>query len=74
MMCFHINFETIDSVLFCGLLKSRLSLGSSVARANEAKLSMIKLTQTNYTAVKGDYLIVIAPTIAIVTAATLTVS
>lgn len=44
MMFFHISTVIKDSNLEYGFLWRRSSLGGSVAKANEAKVSMIKLT------------------------------
>lgn len=45
-----------------------------MAKAKDAKVSMIRLTQSIYTGVSGDYLIVNPPTMAAVTATTFTQS
>ena len=50
------------------------SVGESVASAREARESMIRLTQSICTAVRGDSWTVRAPTQAVATATMLTVS
>jgi hypothetical protein len=52
---------TIFSNRLTGYLSSNASLGGSVARANAANVSIIKLTQSIYTAVSGGSLKIIAP-------------
>jgi hypothetical protein len=44
----------IASVLLYGYCRSRASLGGSVANARAAKVSMIRLTQSIYTDVRGE--------------------
>ena len=50
------------------------SVGGSVARAKEARESMIRLSHSIWTAVKGDSWTAIAPMQAVLTATMLTVS
>ena len=57
-----------------GLRKSRSSVGCSVARANDANVSMIKFTHNICTAFRGLSFIIQAPRKATVTATTFTVS
>ena len=53
MMFLHITGFTIFSKRDYGSRKSKESLGGSVAKASAAKVSMIKLTQSIWTAVSG---------------------
>jgi len=64
----------ISSDLEYGILNNNSSDGGSVARAKAAKVSIIKLTQSIWTGVKGDSLIRTAPKKAMKIATTLTVS
>lgn len=57
----HIVALTIFSNLLTGCLSSSSGDGGSVARASAAKVSMIKLTHSIYTAVKGVSVKMIAP-------------
>jgi hypothetical protein len=60
-MFLHMVALTIFSNRLTGYLSSNASLGGSVARANAANVSIIKLTQSIYTAVSGGSLKIIAP-------------
>ena len=62
------------SYLEYGFLFKSSSLGGSVARANEAKVSMIKLTQSIWIGLSGDSLRTAPPTKAITKATKLTVN
>jgi hypothetical protein len=42
-----IETSIINSFLLCGFLVNKLSVGGSVARANDAKVSIIRLTHNN---------------------------
>ena len=53
----------IGSVLPNGLVLNKSSVGASVARAKAAKASMIKLTQSIWTALNGESSTVNAPII-----------
>mmetsp|Transcript_8369 Transcript_8369/g.12167 ORF Transcript_8369/g.12167 Transcript_8369/m.12167 type:complete len:278 (-) Transcript_8369:2556-3389(-) len=57
-----------------GLRVSNSSVGGSVARASEARASMMRFTHSNWMARRGDSPFVAAPSIAINRATTLTVS
>ena len=45
-MCLNIFLVIIDSYLLYGLALSNASVGGSVAKANDAKESIIKFTQS----------------------------
>lgn len=53
MMFLHMVAFTIFSNLLTGCLSKSASLGGSVAKAKAAKVSIIRLTQSICTAVKG---------------------
>merc|ERR1712106_106219 len=57
-----------------GLRNNNASVGRSDASANDAKVSVIKLTQSIWTAFKGELLTIHAPVKATMMATTLTVS
>lgn len=71
MICLHIVFETIYSFLLCGFLNRSSRLGGSVASANEAKVSIIRLIHNICIGVKIDYFKAAAPIIVQKTATTL---
>lgn len=73
-MFLHINGVIIPSFLEYGILKSNYYEGGSVARANAAKVSIIKFTQSIWIGVRGDYLMSTAPKNAMNIATTLTVN
>lgn len=73
-MFLHINGVMIFSFLEYGILNNKSSDGGSVARANAARVSIIKLTQSIWTGVNGDSLMRTAPKKAIKIATTLTVN
>lgn len=52
-MFLHMTEFTIYVSLLYGFSSKRASLGGSVARAKAAKVSMIKLTQSIWTEVRG---------------------
>ena len=54
MIIFHMVSVIRGADLGSGLLLSKLGLGASVARARAAKVSMIRLTHSNWTAVRTD--------------------
>jgi hypothetical protein len=60
-MFLHITESTIKSNLLAGFLSSKASEGGSVARARAANVSIIRFTQSIYTAVSGGSLNIIAP-------------
>lgn len=60
--------------IFKTFLSSNASVGNSVANARAAKVSIIRLTQSNWIAVKGDSPPTTAPMQETHTATTLTVS
>jgi len=70
----HILGVTMDSVLPYGFLYSKMSDGGSVDSAKEAKVSIIKLTQSISIEFKGDSLRTVAPKKHINKATALTVS
>lgn len=53
-MLYHICSEMIESDRFTGGLSRRLSSGGSVARARDARESMMRLIQSICTAAMGD--------------------
>ena len=73
---FHILNEINEVPFGSGCLSSKSKVGGSVARANAAKVSCIKVTHSNWTAVNADDSspLVIEDTNANPTAVTLTVS
>lgn len=74
MMFLHIKAVMMFYFLEYGILNRRSSDGGYVAKAKAAKVSMIKLTQSIWIGVKGDYLIKTAPKKAMNIATTFTVS
>lgn len=60
-MFLHIVAFTIFSNRLTGYLSSKASLGGSVANASAANVSIIRLTQSIYTAVSGGSVNIIAP-------------
>lgn len=73
-MFFHISAVINDSNREYGFLKSSSSLGGSVAKASEAKVSIIKLTQSIWIGFRGDSFKIAAPENAIIRATMLTVN
>lgn len=73
-MFFHISTVIKDSNLEYGFLLRRSSLGGSVAKAKDAKVSMIKLTHNIWIGLSGDSLRMAAPEKAITKAHILTVN
>ena len=73
-MFLHMTESTILSFLVDGCLNMIDSLGGSVARAIEAKVSMMRLTQSICTAFNGVSSNTIDPTKTMNIATTLTVS
>lgn len=73
-MFLHITGVIIDSSFGYGYLSKISSGGASVARARAAKVSMIRLTQSIWTAFKGVSVVTTAPKNTINIATTLTVS
>lgn len=65
---------TIESLDGCGFLVRILTSGGSVAKARAARVSMIRLTQSIWTAVNGESLSITDPKKTINMATTLTVS
>ena len=59
-MCLNIFLVIIDSYLLYGLALSNASVGGSVAKANDAKESIIKFTQSIYIGVRISYSITAA--------------
>lgn len=74
MMCLIIFWETIYSFFLYGGLLRRSSFGDSVARAREARESIIMLTQRSWIAASGDSQRMQAPVKAVARATTLTES
>jgi len=76
IIIFHMLNEMIDAFFGSGFLSRSSGVGGSVAKANAAKVSMIKLTQRSWTAVRADCseLLAIEDTKANTTAVTLTVN
>lgn len=70
----HIKGVIIYSFLEYGILNKSSSEGGSVAKAKAARVSIIKLTHSIWTGVKGDYLMKTAPKKAMNIATTLTVN
>jgi len=73
-ICLTIFLETIYSCFLYGGLFRRASTGSSVARASEARESMIMLTQRSCTAVSGVSFIITDAMKEVIKATTFTVS
>lgn len=73
-MFLHMTESTILSALLAGCLSMIDSWGGSVARAREAKVSMIRLTQSICTAFNGVSSKIIDPEKTMNIATTLTVS
>jgi len=73
-MCLTIFLEMIYSLLLYGGLSRSASTGSSVAKAREAKESMIILTQRSCTGFNGASFITVAAINEVIRATTLTVS
>lgn len=71
---FYIVGVTIDSFLPYGFLRSRSSLGGSVERAREAKVSIIIFTHSISIELRGDYFNTTDPMKLINRATTLTVN
>lgn len=71
---FHISAVIKDSKREYGFLFNKSSLGGYVAKARDAKVSMIKLTHNIWIGFKGDYFKIAAPEKAITNATMLTVS
>jgi len=61
IMFLHMTESTILSNLLDGFLSNKASEGGSVARARAANVSIIRLTQSICTAVRGGSLKIIAP-------------
>jgi hypothetical protein len=74
MIFFHISAVINDSNLEYGFLNNSSSFGGSVAKANEAKVSMIRLTHNIWIGFNGDSLSMAAPEKAIIKATILTVN
>ena len=74
MMFLHITAVISPSYFEIGFLFKSSSLGGSVAKASEAKVSMIKLTHNIWIGFKGDSLRTAPPTKAITNATKLTVN
>lgn len=60
IICLAIFLEIIYSFLLCGFLSNNSSAGGSVAKAKDARVSIIKFTQSIYIGVKTSYLIIAA--------------
>ena len=73
-MFFHMFGVMRFSNLEYGFLLRRSSPGGSVARASEARVSMIRLTHNIWIGLSGDYLKTAPPTKAITKATKLTVN
>ena len=54
MIFLHIELVIIGASLFYGFLNKIWLIGGSVAKARAAKVSIIRLTQSIYTAFNGD--------------------
>ena len=74
MMFLHIRGVMIYSFLEYGILSKSYSEGGSVAKAKAANVSIIRLTHSIWTGVKGDYLIKTSPKKAMNISTILTVS
>ena len=74
IICFIIILETICSFLLFGLRSSRSSVGAYVAKANEAKVSIIKFIHNIWIGAKTYCLMRLALIIVQTTATTFTVS
>jgi len=74
MIFFHISAVINDSNLEYGFLNNSSSFGGSVAKANEARVSMIRLTHNIWIGFNGDSLSMAAPEKAIIKATILTVN
>ena len=74
IMCLNIFLVIIDSYRLYGLALSRASVGGSVARANDAKESIIKLTHSIWIGVSISCSITAAVINVKTTATTLTVN
>jgi hypothetical protein len=73
-MFLHMTGVTMSSFLEYGCLSSKSSLGGSVARASAAHVSMIRLTQSIWTEVRGGSSLATPPKNTMNMATTLTVS
>ena len=73
-MCFTIFLEMMYSLFLQGGLWSNSGVGSSVARAREAKESMIMFTQRSQTGLRGGSFKTTAATNEVISATTFTVS
>ncbi len=73
-MFLHIEREIMLSYFPWGCLYRRLSLGGSVARARDAKVSMIRFTHNIWMLFKGELLSTTEPRNAITRATKFTVS
>jgi hypothetical protein len=74
MICLNILGEIIYESLEWGLSSRSVYYGGSVARAREAKVSIIKLIQSSWSGVNNSYLTTAAPTKVHETATTFTVN
>lgn len=73
-ICLNIVFEMMYSSREWGFLFNNSGLGYSVARARDANVSMIKLTQSIWIGFSISFWIMPAPTKVMITATTFTVS
>jgi len=73
-ICLTIFGEMIYSFFLYGGLFKRSSFGSSVAKAREARESMIRFTQRSWMAARGDSHMITEPMKEVIKATTLTVN